>query len=178
LGGVILYRLRGVFSSLSFPRFKLVIVNTGRIRSTGRLVAKVQEYLDDDPVRRKRMLSEARRIVSGAVKSLARGDLEALGRLMYRNHELLRELGVSSRELDLIVEAARDYDAHGAKLTGAGGGGCAIVLPRRGSEREVSDHMRSLGFEPFIVEVDEEGVVTGTPDKEGMTPFEGWRDQV
>ena len=176
LGGVIIYRPRGGFSSLSFPKFKLVIVNTGRLRSTGRLVAKVQEYLDRDPAVKKRMLSEANRITLEAVESLSRGDLEALGHLMYRNHGLLRELGVSSRELDLIVEAARDHNALGAKLTGAGGGGCAIILPRRGSEAEISACMRDLGFEPFIVEVDEEGVVTGTLD-EGGIPLEGWGDE-
>ncbi|MGC8848879.1 MAG: mevalonate kinase [Candidatus Bathyarchaeia archaeon] len=171
LGGILLYRLGGIFKPLPSPRFKLVVVNTRRFRSTGRLVAKAQEYLDGDPARRRRMLSEAERIVSGAVRSLSRGDLEALGGLMYRNHDLLRELGVSSRELDLIVEAAKDLKALGAKLTGAGGGGCAVVLPRRGSEMEISVQMRGLGFEPFIVDVDEEGAIAGTLDNRGEHPF-------
>ncbi len=45
------------------------------------------------------------------------------------NHGLLEALGVSSRSLDNMVWAARDAgDAYGAKLTGAGGGGCIVAL--------------------------------------------------
>jgi mevalonate kinase len=56
-------------------------------------------------------------------------DLVAeLGRLMDFNHGLLEALGVSSRSLDELVWAARDAGAAGAKLTGAGGGGCIVAL--------------------------------------------------
>jgi len=44
------------------------------------------------------------------------------------NHGLLSALGVSARSLDAMVWAARDAGAHGAKLTGAGGGGCIVAL--------------------------------------------------
>jgi mevalonate kinase len=54
--------------------------------------------------------------------------LAELGRLMNFNHGLLGSLGVSSRSLDSMAWAARDAGAHGAKLTGAGGGGCIVAL--------------------------------------------------
>ena len=54
--------------------------------------------------------------------------LAELGRLMNFNHGLLESLGVSSRSLDSMVWAAREAGAHGAKLTGAGGGGCIVAL--------------------------------------------------
>ncbi len=54
--------------------------------------------------------------------------LEELGGLMNFNHGLLSALGVSSRSLDTMVWAAREAEAHGAKLTGAGGGGCIVAL--------------------------------------------------
>ncbi|MFD1572417.1 mevalonate kinase [Halorubrum laminariae] len=54
--------------------------------------------------------------------------LEELGELMDFNHGLLAALGVSARSLDTMVWAARDAGAHGAKLTGAGGGGCIVAL--------------------------------------------------
>ena len=169
LGGVITYKPREAFNPLSFPMFKLVIVNTRRFRSTGRLVAKVLEYLESNPARRRQILSEANRIVSKAIEDLRRRDLEGLGELMYRNHELLREVGASSPELDLIIERAKDHGALGAKLTGAGGGGCAIILPKEGSEGEICSHMKGLGFEAFIAEIDEKGVVAGTLDEgEGL----------
>jgi len=54
--------------------------------------------------------------------------LAELGKLMDFNHGLLSALGVSARSLDAMVWAARDAGAHGAKLTGAGGGGCVVAL--------------------------------------------------
>ncbi|WP_224449370.1 mevalonate kinase [Haloprofundus salilacus] len=54
--------------------------------------------------------------------------LAELGNLMDFNHGLLEALGVSSRSLDNMVWAARMAGAHGAKLTGAGGGGCIVAL--------------------------------------------------
>jgi mevalonate kinase len=52
---------------------------------------------------------------------------EELGKLMVQNHELLRELGVSTEKLDKVVEIGKKY-GYGAKLSGAGGGGVAIIL--------------------------------------------------
>jgi len=62
--------------------------------------------------------------------ALESGDLRAAGRLMDASHEGLRELyEVSSIELDLITEIARSRPGcYGARLTGAGFGGCAIAL--------------------------------------------------
>jgi mevalonate kinase len=54
--------------------------------------------------------------------------LEELGGLMDFDHGLLSALGVSSRSLDAMVWAARNAGARGAKLTGAGGGGCIVAL--------------------------------------------------
>ncbi|MDS0299213.1 mevalonate kinase [Halogeometricum sp. S1BR25-6] len=56
--------------------------------------------------------------------------LAELGRLMDFDHGLLEALGVSSRSLDNMVWSAREAGAHGAKLTGAGGGGCIVALDR------------------------------------------------
>jgi galactokinase len=62
--------------------------------------------------------------------ALARADLEGAGRLMDESHFSLRDLyEVSSVELDLFTELARQHPAcYGARLTGAGFGGCAIAL--------------------------------------------------
>jgi galactokinase len=62
--------------------------------------------------------------------ALIGGDLEGAGRLMDESHFSLRDLfEVSSAELDLFTELAREHPAcYGARLTGAGFGGCAIAL--------------------------------------------------
>ncbi len=62
--------------------------------------------------------------------ALAESSLEEAGRLMDESHWSLRDLyEVSSSELDLFTELAREHPAcYGARLTGAGFGGCAIAL--------------------------------------------------
>ena len=72
--------------------------------------------------------SEASR-VEAAVAAMRRDDAPEFGRLMVESHSSLRDqLGVSCTELDLLVEAALASGADGARLTGAGFGGCAVVL--------------------------------------------------
>ncbi len=53
---------------------------------------------------------------------------QLLGRLMNINHGLLDALGVSTKSLSDLVYASREAGALGAKITGAGGGGCMYAL--------------------------------------------------
>jgi galactokinase len=79
--------------------------------------------------RARHVVAENARPVAFA-KAMARGDLGAAGRLMNDSHASLRDLyDVSSPELDLITDLARAQAAcFGARLTGAGFGGCAVAL--------------------------------------------------
>jgi len=74
---------------------------------------------------------EARR-VAAAVAAMEAGDSVAFGRLLLESHASLRDLlRVSCAELDCVVEAAMESGAWGARLTGAGFGGCAVVFAAR-----------------------------------------------
>jgi galactokinase len=66
-----------------------------------------------------------------AVQAVRRQDFAAFGRLMYASHRSLRDdYEVSTPELDAFVEIAMQSAALGARLTGAGFGGCALALIR------------------------------------------------
>jgi len=74
------------------------------------------------------VITEARR-VRDAHAALVAGDPHRFGALMNASHESLRfDYEVSSPELDTLVEAARGAGALGARLTGAGFGGCIVAL--------------------------------------------------
>ncbi len=75
------------------------------------------------------VIMESKR-VQDAVGAMKSGDLEQLGLLMNQSHESLRDLyEVSSKELDAVVEIAKAQEGvYGARMTGAGFGGCAIAL--------------------------------------------------
>lgn len=92
-------------------------------------------YLINDPVLEKRALhviSENER-VKEAKEVLSKGQLIRFGELMYASHESLKDLyEVSGKELDTIVEFAKTYEGCiGARMTGAGFGGCAIALVKK-----------------------------------------------
>ena len=86
--------------------------------------------LDETTYRRARHVVEENARPHAMADALAETDLIKAGRLMDESHFSLRDLyEVSSFELDLFTELAREHPAcHGARLTGAGFGGCAIAL--------------------------------------------------
>ena len=95
-------------------------------------------------------LKRARHVVSenvrvlGAGRALREEDFATFGRLMYESHRSLRDdFEVSTPELDAFVEAAREAGALGARLTGAGFGGCAIALVATGEVELLSDSVQA-----------------------------------
>ena len=89
-------------------------------------------------MRAEHVLLEVRRTFA-AREALLAGDAAEFGRLMHVAHVSLRDLyQVSCPELDRIVEDTIAVEGVlGARLTGAGFGGCAVVLLRKGAEQEL-----------------------------------------
>jgi galactokinase len=82
--------------------------------------------------RARHIVTENHRVLE-AVKALECGDLERFGQLMNASHESLRDdYEVSSKELDVLVELAwKQPGVLGARMTGAGFGGCTVNLLRQ-----------------------------------------------
>ncbi|MQA80380.1 MAG: hypothetical protein GEV10_18175 [Streptosporangiales bacterium] len=75
-----------------------------------------------------------------AVDLMRGGDYAAVGQLMYMSHRSLRDdYEVSCPELDTAVDAALAAGALGARMTGAGFGGCAIALIRGGTRKSIEN---------------------------------------
>lgn len=93
--------------------------------------ADVEEFVADLTMRRRALhvVSESAR-VGEAVSALAKGDIQSFGRLMNESHASLKnDYEVTGAELDAIVAAAQAHPGcRGARMTGAGFGGCAIAL--------------------------------------------------
>ncbi|UPV74209.1 mevalonate kinase [Halorussus limi] len=138
------------------PDLPFVIGFDGGAGDTGELVAGVRALREEYDFAAD-TVEGIGDIVRSGERALAAGDVEELGDLMNFNHGLLEALGVSSRSLDQMVWAARDAGAYGAKLTGAGGGGCIVALdPTESTET-------ALRYTPgcedaFRAELDTDGV--------------------
>ncbi|MGM0605550.1 MAG: mevalonate kinase [Halobacteriota archaeon] len=140
--------------TIETPRLPIVVGFDGGAGDTGELVSGVRSLKDEYDFAADTVESIGD-IVRHGETLLADADptgapspqlLQSLGELMNFNHGLLSALGVSSRSLDSMVWAAREAGAHGAKLTGAGGGGCIVALDSTPETRT------GLRFTPGCVE--------------------------
>jgi len=118
------------------------------------LLASKDKLTSDEYNRALHILRENQR-VGLACEALASGRYEEAGKLLYDSHASLRDLyEVSCKELDMLVEIARGVEGVcGARLTGAGFGGCTVSLVRAGAEGAL-----------------EEAVMREYPGKSGLTP--------
>lgn len=94
------------------------------------MVRQVKQSRDLNPKRVGAILDDIGQLTSDAGIALGTGDEVEVGRLMFRNHELLARLGVSTPKLDGAVSTLLDHGVLGAKLTGSGGGGAVVALVR------------------------------------------------
>jgi mevalonate kinase len=132
----------------------LVIGNTGVHAPTGKQVAKVAEMLQQDPSRMKE-IDTIGQIARRGIKALKEGDFAAVGRTMTENQLMLSSIGVSSPQLDNLIKAASPSSL-GAKLTGAGGGGCMVALTR--NPKETSDAIELAGGRTLISRLGSSGL--------------------
>lgn len=93
-------------------------------------LAAYAPYLSEIPRKRAEHVVKEIARVGSALSALKRNDRQALGALMYAGHKSLRDLyEVSTPELDALVELSRHLPGCiGARLTGAGFGGCTVNL--------------------------------------------------
>jgi galactokinase len=121
LGVVYLSRLLDIsrLGDISFPQF-----------------FKLQDKIPDEVIRRRtrHVISENQRVLNG-VTSLLKSDLRKFGALMNASHDSLKEnYEVTGFELDTLVDEARKVNGViGARMTGAGFGGCTVNLVSEGS---------------------------------------------
>ncbi|MBU5436690.1 galactokinase [Tissierella sp. MSJ-40] len=106
---------------------------------------ELELYIEDETIRNraKHAVYENGRVLE-ACEVLKKGDIKELGKLLVQSHNSLKDLyEVTGVELDTIVEEAIAYeDCIGARMTGAGFGGCAIAFVK---EDKVEDFINKVG---------------------------------
>jgi mevalonate kinase len=158
-GGVIFFKI-GKDPEYLAPNdsIKIVIGDTQSKRSTGDLVTKVTKRVTIGDGEIHRISESAGKVTMEAVKSYRKGDFDNLGKLMNANHKFLQKIGVSTVQLDRLVNATQQVGALGAKLTGAGGGGCMIALCYPEDKNKVAKAIEDAGGRSYIVSIDTTGV--------------------
>jgi mevalonate kinase len=123
----------------------LVVGDTGQPSNTSVAVGNVRKAWEADSVRYESLFDRIGEIVDRGRAGIEKGDLPTLGSLMNRNQVLLQEMGVSSSELEILIEAARSSGALGAKLSGAGMGGNMIALVDAAEAGSIEKALQAAG---------------------------------
>jgi mevalonate kinase len=153
-----------------FPELPLLLINTKQPRSTAAEVGKVATMKKKYPAVTEATLDSIDEVTMSA-HSLITSDgfdptseknLEHLGDLFRINHGLLVSLGVSHPKLEHIRELVDYADIGWTKLTGAGGGGCAITLLKRDVDPKAVVNLKmkfeDAGFEEYTTTLGGSGV--------------------
>lgn len=123
----------------------LVIADTGVQGQTKLAVQAVAaRYHADAPARQE--IARIGVVTRQAAVAMAENDLVTLGRCMNSDQQNLVALGVSTPQIDAMVQAGLKADALGVKLTGSGMGGCVIALtPDGATAQKVAAAMARAG---------------------------------
>ena len=126
---------------------EIIIGNTGIVADTKEMVAGVAARKKKNPGEYNLLFKQAEDLAFATREALEEFDLRKVGKSMNENHRLLQEIEVSCKELDYLVNLAREQGAFGAKLTGGGGGGCMVALtPGKELQEAVAAAMEKEGF--------------------------------
>jgi len=157
-GGLAEYDIKNGFKKInSKADFDLVIANSKQSHITSEVVEKVRKFKENNEELFASLYKHESALVQDALLALEKNDLSAIGSLMSKNQHLLEQIGVSTDKLDLLVKEAKKT-SFGAKITGAGGGGCIIVLVDKSNLNQTLTNLKNHD-EVFSTRIDYRGLL-------------------
>jgi mevalonate kinase len=159
-GGLIQYDKQNGHSKInSEPNFHLVIGNSKMEHSTKEVVSNVKQFKEKNEDKFSNICNEEANLVDDVLICLRNNDLKGIGRDMIKNQEYLETIGVSNEKLRNMIELATKF-SFGAKLTGAGGGGCIFALTDENNMEKTIQQLKENGHECFSAKIDFKGLDT------------------
>jgi mevalonate kinase len=127
-GGIIEYdKINGSKKNTDTSNLNLLITNSMIPHSTKRSVEKVSKFKEDDEERFSQLCALETKLIDEVNIALKNKDLITLGLKMSENQKYLEEIQVSNDTLRGMIGSLKEISL-GAKITGAGDGGCVIAL--------------------------------------------------
>lgn len=157
-GGLMSYDLKNGFEKIpSRNDLNFIISNSSQIHNTQDIVRQVRNFKEKNEDTFNRLCQQEIAIVNDAEIALKENDLNKLGSLMLKNQELLKQIGISTEKIDLLVNEAMQT-SYGAKITGAGGGGCIISLVDDSNRKNTLDNLGKIS-DCFLAKIDYNGLM-------------------
>ncbi len=143
---------------IEIPRLKLVVGFSGIKGHTPEMVEKVRRFYTWNSFARD-VIKDIGKLTLDVIPHLENEDYVKIGEYMNKNNRLLTILGVSHPMLKKMIDVSLKY-SYGAKITGAGGGGCMIALTDE--QDEVVRAIEEIGGKAYKVEIAEQGYKVNT----------------
>ena len=157
LGGIIEYQKESDPKAINIEHdFDFIVVNSQKMHNTDAVVRRVNKFRDDNADTFSELCAEEDNLITKAIDSLQTFDLETIGKCMSQNQIFLERIGVSNDVLLDIVKTI-EKETFGAKLTGAGDGGCVIALTDQSKKDSVVENM-SKEYETYPVTIEKTGM--------------------
>ena len=159
-GGIMEYDKKNGFSKIeSEPNFHLIIVNSNTEHSTESVVTKVRQFKEKDEVGFSTLCNNESKLVEEVLKLLKENDIKELGKKAIQNQEYLETIGISNDKLRDMIQIGQN-ESFGAKITGAGGGGCIFALTDESNLEQTINQFKNKNYDCFSVKIDFKGLDT------------------
>ena len=155
-GGIIEYQKEKGFSKIETDNeFSFLIIDSEQVHSTDKVVERVRKFKEDNSNVFTELCSEEERLITKALDSMKKNDLETVGKCMAQNQMFLEQIGVSNDEL-LSITKEIEKITFGAKITGAGDGGCIIALTQK--DNDLSEYVNTTKYQTYHVTIQKKGM--------------------
>ena len=155
-GGIIEYQRERGFSKINAENeFNFLIINSEQVHATDKVVERVKKFKEENEDIFSELCSEEERLITKALDSMKNNDLEIIGKCMAQNQIYLEQIGVSNDKL-LSITKEIEKITFGAKITGAGDGGCIIALTQRNDD--LSEYVNTTKYQTYHVTIQKTGM--------------------
>ena len=159
-GGLMEYDKENGFSKIeSEPNFHLVIANSNVEHSTDRVVAGVREFKESNKEEFSKLCENESTLIENVLELLKENNIKELGHKAIQNQEYLERIGISNDKLRDMIQIGQK-SSFGAKITGAGGGGCIFALTDESNLENTIKEFKEKNHECFSVKIDFKGLDT------------------
>jgi len=159
-GGIMEYDKENGFKKIeSEPNFHLVIANSNIEHSTESIVARVREFKETDETRFATLCNNESKLVKDVLGLLKENNIKEIGDKAIQNQEYLETIGISNDKLREMIQIGQN-EAFGAKITGAGGGGCIFALTDESNLDQTINQFKEKNYDCFSVKIDFKGLDT------------------
>ena len=156
-GGIIDYQKDNGYKIIETEHeFDFIVVNSKKPHSTNIVVDRVNKFKNENKEIFNGLCNDESKLIEQAVMSLQKFELEKIGKCMSQNQIFLEQIGVSNDLLLGIVKLV-EKDTFGAKITGAGDGGCIIALTDKNKKESVVQQIKTE-YEAYPVSIDKIGM--------------------